>query len=310
MRRRPVPALATALAAALVVAAGCDGTEASDASDASAEKAAGERETAGQEVALPPDAAGAEAQLAASPRHGEWVMVPAPGDDSVRAWLVYPERDEPAPVVVVVHEIFGLTNWVRAVADRTAAEGFVAIAPDLLSGHGVATEEGGDPEREAAVSAIRALDPNEVHRRLRAVAAWAMDLPAATDRYGIVGFCWGGSTSFAHATRTPDLGASVVFYGSSPDSAALAAIEAPVLGLYGGDDERVNATVPPAERVMGALGKTYEARTYEDAGHGFLRNQDGREGANLAASEAAWPEAMGWFRRHLESGADPEPDGP
>lgn len=229
--------------------------------------------------------------------------MPAAGGDGVDAWLVYPEREDPAPVVVVVHEIFGLTAWVRAVADQLAADGFVAIAPDLLSGLDVPAGDDGDPERETAVREVRALEPDEVHRRLAAVAAFAMGLPAATDRYGIVGFCWGGATSFAHAVRAAELDAAVVFYGASPDSAALSRVRAPVLGLYAGDDARVNVTVPPAAAVMQELGKPYEVRTYDGAGHGFLRQQDGRDGANRAASEQAWPETVRWFRAHLEPGS-------
>lgn len=255
-----------------------------------------------QEATLPPGSGEARTRLDASPRHGEWAMVPAGGGDSVRTWVVHPERAEPAPVVVVVHEIYGLTNWVRAVADQMAAEGFLAVAPDLLSGRDVPTDAAGDPEREAAVAEIRSLDPDDVHRRIRAVADWAMARPSATDSYGIVGFCWGGSTSFAHATRSAELGAAVVYYGSSPDSAALADVEAPVLGLYGGDDARVNATVPKADSVLAALGKTYEVRTFDGAGHGFLRQQDGQEGANMAASERAWPLTVEWFREHLGGG--------
>lgn len=265
-----------------------------------ARSGAPESRAAAQET-LPPGADGAEGRLASSPRHGEWVTIAAGEGDSVRAWIVYPERSDPAPVVLVVHEIYGLTHWIRAVADQLAADGFVAIAPDLLSGKGVA-HEGGEPVRDPAVAAIRSLDADEVHRRLSAVADWGMRLPAATDRYGIVGFCWGGSTSFAHATRVPDLGASVVYYGSSPSEEALADVRAPVLGLYGGDDARVNATIPRADSTLTALGRTYEPNIYRGAGHGFLRQQDGREGANRAAAEQAWPATVRWFRRHLESG--------
>lgn len=300
----PGPTLRSLFAAgAMTVAAACAAGDTADGGEVpdGRESGAGGVET--QEALLPPGAEGTRAALEASPRHGEWAMIPAPEGDSVRSWIVYPERPEPAPVVLVVHEIFGLTHWVRAVADRMAAEGFVAVAPDLLTGHAVPTDETGDPEREAAVSAVRALDPDQVHRRLSSVAGWAMELPAATDTYGIVGFCWGGSVSFAHATRVPELGAAVVYYGSSPDSAALARVEAPVLGLYGGDDARVNATVPPARSVMESSGKTYEVRTYEGAGHGFLRQQGGRDGANRAAAEAAWPETIRWFQAHLEGGA-------
>lgn len=255
---------------------------------------------AAQAPELPPSGQEAAQRLQSSPRHGEWIMIPAGGRDSVRAWVVYPEVREPAPVVVVIHEIFGLTPWIRAVTDQLAAEGFIAVAPDLLTGKDVERDEIGHPERESAVRAIRALEPGEVHRRLQAVSRWGTDLPAATDRYGVVGFCWGGSTSFAHATRDPELDAAVVFYGSSPEAAALHDVRAPVLGLYGGDDERVNSTVPRADSVLSALGRTYETRTYDGAGHGFLRQQEGRDGANRAATQEAWPETIRWFRTHLE----------
>lgn len=292
-----------ALAAAGAVALACAPAESADegadeGADANgADPATGE--TAPQAAVLPAGAEDARARLGASPRHGEWALVPAGADDSLRVWVVYPEREDPAPVVLVVHEIFGLTAWIRAVADQVAADGFVAVAPDLLSGRDIPAAEDGDPEREAAVAAVRSLDADQVHRRLEAAAAWGMALPAATDRYGIVGFCWGGSVSFAHASRVPGLGASVVYYGSSPDPSALEAVEAPVLGLYGGDDARVNATIPPADSAMTALDKTYEPHVFDGAGHGFLRQQDGRDGANATATRQAWPLTVEWFRRHL-----------
>jgi carboxymethylenebutenolidase len=253
-------------------------------------------------VALPPGADSAMARLEASPRHGEWATIPVQGGDSVKAWVVYPERSDSAPVVVVVHEIFGLTGWVRSVADQLAAEGFLAVAPDLLTGKGVRVDSAGDPVQVDVMAHIRTLDPNEVHRRLRAAAEWAMARPSAAHRYGIVGFCWGGGVSFAHAARYPDLGASVVYYGTPPDSAGLAAVKAPVLGNYGGDDARVTATVAPTDSVMKALAKTYEPHVYDGAGHGFLRQQDGRDGANLAAAKQAWPATVAWYHRYLEPG--------
>ncbi|MGK2963743.1 MAG: dienelactone hydrolase family protein, partial [Gemmatimonadaceae bacterium] len=166
------------------------------------------------------------ARLAASPRHGEWVMVSA-GADSVRAWIVYPERTTKAPVVVVVHEIYGLTPWIRGVADQLAADGFVAIAPDLLTTKNLPNPTDSVPGN-LATAAIRTLDPADVHRQISAVASYAMSQPAALPRYGIVGFCWGGSVSFEHAIRSPGLGASVVYYGSSPPSESLGPINAPV----------------------------------------------------------------------------------
>ncbi len=251
------------------------------------------------QASLPAGAADADARLAASPRHGEWAMVSAGGADSVRAWVVYPERSQRAPVVIVVHEIFGLTSWVRAVADQLAADGFIAVAPDFLTGRGVPNGPDGQPLRDSATVAIRALDQGQVQRRIDAVARYATALPSSNGRYGIVGFCWGGSVSFAHAVHSPTLGASVVYYGTSPATDRLGSIRAPVLGIYGENDARVNATVPAADSAMRALGKTFEHETYPGAGHGFLRQQDGQNGANLAATQAAWPRTVAWFRRHL-----------
>jgi carboxymethylenebutenolidase len=217
----------------------------------------------------------------------------------VRAWVVYPERADPAPVVVVIHEIYALTDWIRGVADQLAAEGFIAIAPDLLSGKG---PEGGGTEsvdRQGAVALIRSLDPQEVTRRLKATAAYGTSLPAATSSVGVVGYCWGGSTSFRMATEWPELGAAVVYYGGSPSTELLANVQTPVLGLYGGNDARVNATIPEAQAEMERLGKFYEVNIYEGAGHGFLRQQSGREGANMEATRAAWPRTIAFFREHL-----------
>jgi carboxymethylenebutenolidase len=245
-----------------------------------------------------PGASEAPAQLTASPRHGEWITVSTGPGDSVRAWVVYPERRTKAPVVIVVHEIYGLTPWIRGVADQLAADGFLAVAPDFLTTKNVPGSPL-NPEPQAATAAVRALNADDVHRQISAVARHAMALPAAAPRYGIVGFCWGGSVSFEHAVRVPTLGAAVVYYGASPAPTRLASVSAPVLGLYGSDDARVNATVPAADSAMKALGKTYRPIFYEGAGHGFLRQQDGREGKNMAAAQAAWPETIAWFRAHL-----------
>lgn len=240
----------------------------------------------------------AKARLDASPRHGEWVRYAA-GPDSVRAWVVYPERSDRAPVVVVIHEIFGLTDWIRGVADQLAAEGFIAIAPDLLSGKGPGGGGTESVDRQGAVQLIRGLDRLEVKQRLDAAAEYATSLPAARPAFATIGFCWGGSTSFRYATEQPNLGAAVVYYGSSPDTEALAQISAPVLGLYGGDDARVNVTIEPAKVEMDRLGKRYEYEIYEGAGHGFLRQQGGREDANMQATEQAWPHTIAFLKAEL-----------
>ena len=250
---------------------------------------------------LPAGANEAEARLAASPRHAEWSMVRVGNNDSVRVWLVYPERSTKAPVVVVVHEIFGLSTWIRAVADQLAADGFIAVAPDFLTGN----TGGVHPDSlsvDSARAAIRRLDAGQIQSRIDAVARWAMALPAAQPRYGIVGFCWGGSVVFNHAVHAPTLGAGVAYYGAAPPPASLTSVRAPVLGLYGEDDARVNATIAPTDSAMRALGKTYQAQIFPGAGHGFLRAQDQRSGANFEATRRAWPAALDWFRRHLGEG--------
>jgi carboxymethylenebutenolidase len=250
--------------------------------------------------ALPAGEEQASEALKKSPRHGEWADIKVPGSQqTVRAWMVYPERKEKAPVVIVIQEIFGLTDWIRAVADQLARDGFIALAPDLLSGKG---PNGGNTDafanRDAVVAAVRGLDPAEVTARLHAVREHGIKLPAANGKSATIGFCWGGGTSFAYATRQPALDAAVVYYGTSPDAASLASIKAPVLGLYGEDDARVNATINPAEEEMKKLGKTYEHEIYPGAGHGFLRAQTGRDGANLRATEKAWPRTLEFLRAH------------
>lgn len=246
---------------------------------------------------LPADAEGAFARLEASPRHGEWVTV-KDGDNDVKAWVVYPEKVDKAPVVVVVHEIFGLTHWVRGVADQLAADGFIAIAPDLMTAQNLPTGPNG-PDQQAAVAAIRTLNPADVQRQIGVVANYGMKLPAALPVYGVVGFCWGGSASFNHAVAAPGLGASVVYYGSSPATESLGTVRAPVLGLYGGNDARVNATIEPAADALKAQGRQFEAVILDGAGHGFLRQQSGQNGANMAASQLAWPRTIAFFKQHL-----------
>lgn len=258
--------------------------------------------TVGARGTLPPDAAGAAARLAASPRHGEYAMIRA-GGDSVRAWVVYPERATKAPVVVVVHEIFGLSTWVRAVADQLAAEGFIAVAPDLLTGYPM-RGNADSVDVQAAVAQISQLDAGQVQRRIAAAGAYGIGLPAAEPRYGVVGFCWGGSASFQHAVfagqnNAAGYGAGVVYYGAAPAAAQLAQVKAPILGLFGGNDARVNATLPAADSALKANAKPHEFNVFAGAGHGFLRQQDGAGGANMTASRQAWPQTVAWFHRYL-----------
>jgi carboxymethylenebutenolidase len=250
---------------------------------------------------LPAAEDAAKARLNASPRHGELATVDVRGTP-VRVWIVYPERKDAAPVVVVIHEIFGLTDWIRAVADQLAAEGFIAVAPDLLSGKGPGG--GGTdayPSRDDVTKAVSGLARDEVITRLNAVRDWALARPGAKRKSASIGFCWGGSTSFAWAVAQPALAAAVVYYGTAPeDLSTLAAVKAPVLALYGGSDARVDATIPATEAKMTELAKVYEPHVFEGAGHGFLRAQDGQDGANRRAAEVAWPLTITFLRQHTK----------
>lgn len=301
--------LVTSVVAASIILVGCAGrvTTSDDHSSHASEPEGRTVHGSQQSSGLPPSAASAASRLSSSPRRNEWAMVRTGPTDSVAAWIVYPERTTKAPVVVVIHEIFGLTTWVRGIADQLAADGFVAIAPDLLT----MKRGGGDLRRElpgdSARKLIATLGREDVQRYLDAVATFGMSLPAAAQKYGVVGYCWGGAASFAHALHAPGLGAAVVYYGTSPPTDQLSSVRAPVLGLYGGNDARVNATIPPADSAMKALGRTFEPHIFPGAGHGFLRAQDDSTAAsgvairqaNAAATRAAWPLTVAWFRRHL-----------
>lgn len=230
--------------------------------------------------------------LEASPRHHEWVEVDAGEGRAVRSFVAYPEAKEKAAAVIVIHENRGLTDWVRLFADQVAAAGYVAVAPDLLSGFDAERPHTGAFESsDAARAAIYELDADRVTRDLAAVQEYAEELPASTGETVVAGFCWGGAQTFRYATNAPDLSAALVFYGTGPDDAEkIAAISAPVYGFYGENDERVNSTIPESRRLMEAAGKTYEVEIYEGAGHAFMRQGDDPEGDPAAkrARDAAW----------------------
>jgi carboxymethylenebutenolidase len=211
----------------------------------------------------------AKTRLEASPRHHEYVALKH-GDRTVQAFVVYPEVKTKAPVVILIHEIFGLADWPKEMADELAAKGFIVVAPDLLSGFG--PNGGGSsefPSQDAAVKAVSGLNPDTVMADLDSAADYGKHLPAANGKIAVTGFCWGGGKSFAFATHRKDLSAAFVFYGPGP--ADVTTITAPVYGFYAGNDARIDATVPVTVVAMKAAGKTYEPVTYDGAGHGFMR---------------------------------------
>lgn len=277
---------------------------------------------------LPASNTTAAARLAASPRHAEWVKLAwSPGSkDSLMAWVVYPKSSAKAPVVVVVHEIFGLSTWVRGVADQVAADGFIAIAPDFLSrvrGGPSTTELPGDSARKL-IAGYTSADQAAV---IIAAANYAMTLPAAEKRYGVIGYCWGGSATFSHAVNGGVMGFSggVAFYGTPPTTRgtpatattpavtagpiadSLAKIKVPVMLLSGSKDARIGALMPSIDSMMKALGKNYSYTNYEGAIHGFLRAQDDpkatrdevEEAANLAATKDGWPKTIAFLKKNL-----------
>ena len=233
----------------------------------------------------------AKARLDKSPRHGEWVKIKH-GDREVNCFITYPEVKDKATAVVVIHEIFGLTDWARSVTDDLAEAGYIAIAPDLLSTTNGGTEEliksGGNVGK-----AIQALPPDQITADLDAVADYVAKLPACNGKVVVGGFCWGGTQSFRYATNNKDLKAAFVFYGTGPGKAEdIARISCPVHGFYAGNDARITATLPATTELMRAAKKTYAPVTYDGAGHGFMRAGEAPD-ANAANKKA---HAEGWAR--------------
>jgi carboxymethylenebutenolidase len=219
----------------------------------------------------------AKQKLAKSPRHQEWVKVKN-GTREVNSFVVYPENKNKATAVIVIHEIFGMTDWVQSLTDQLAEAGYVAIAPDLLSGMGPNGGGTSSLDRNAVGQAIRDLPPDQITADLNAVADYIGKVPASNGKVVVTGYCWGGSQSFRYATNNPNVKAAFVFYGSAPAAAdgtpvkeALAKITAPVYGFYAGNDARINATLPKTTEAMTELKKTFDPVTYEGAGHGFMR---------------------------------------
>lgn len=241
--------------------------------------------------AAPPSPAASGSRLDTTPRHDEWIDVARAGR-TVRTYVVYPQVSDKAQVVILIHENRGLTDWVRTVADRLAEEGYIAIAPDFLTG--MAPAGGGTPDfasEDAARQAIGKLPPEQVRADLRSVVEEARRIPAANGEVSIAGFCWGGARAWEAANEIDGLRRVFVFYGTGPDEPSeVAGIDAPVYGFYGGDDARVNATIPKSEELMRAAGKRFEPVIYDGAGHAFMRLGEAPDAsdANRQARDAAW----------------------
>ncbi len=234
-----------------------------------------------------------------SPRHREWVTVKH-GGRSVETFVAYPESPHKTPVVLVIHEIFGMTDWVEDVSDQVAAAGYIAVAPDLLSGMAPNGGRTKDFAPGRVMEAIGHLDPDQITADLNAAADYALKLPASNGELFVTGFCWGGGQSFRFATNRPDLRAAFVFYGPPPSNDAMKRIQAPVFGFYAGNDARIGATVPGAVTDMKAAGKTYDPVTYDGAGHGFMRAGEAPDAsdANRQARNESWERLKKLLKQH------------
>jgi carboxymethylenebutenolidase len=231
----------------------------------------------------------AKEKLAKSPRHGEWVTV-THGDRKVETFVVYPESKDRRPVVIVIHEIFGLSDWAQLLADEVAEAGYIAVAPDLLSGMGPNGGRTASFDPSKVTEAVSKLNPDQVTADLNAAADYAHGLPASNGKLFVVGFCWGGGQSWRFATNRGDLAAAFVFYGPPPDKDAMARIKAPVFGFFAGNDARIGAMIPDATTNMKAAGKSFTPITYDGAGHGFMRAGEAPDATdpNKEARQKAW----------------------
>jgi carboxymethylenebutenolidase len=241
----------------------------------------------------------AKQRLDKSPRHSEWVSVKH-GDRSVETFVVYPESQGKTPVILMIHEIFGHTDWVREMADELAGAGYIVLAPDLLSGQGPNGQGSKGFDQSGAIQAVSHLNPEQITVDLNAVADYGLKLPASNRELFVIGFCWGGGQSFRFATNRPDLRAAFVFYGPPPDKDAMARIKAPVFGFYAGNDARIGATIPDAISQMKELGKTFEPVTYDGAGHGFMRAGEAPNAtsANRKAREESWERLKNLLKKY------------
>ncbi|HEY2545025.1 MAG TPA: dienelactone hydrolase family protein [Candidatus Acidoferrum sp.] len=231
----------------------------------------------------------AKATLAKSPRHSEWVSVKHDGR-SVETFVVYPESKDKRPVVLIIHEIFGMSDWVEDLADQVAAAGYIAVAPDLLSGMGPNGGRSSSIAADKVTEAVSNLPPDQVTADLNAAADYGKKIPATNGKLFVAGFCWGGGQTFRFATNRGDLSAAFVFYGPPPDKDAMVRINAPVYGFFAGNDARIGAMIPDAITNMKAAGKTFQPVTYEGAGHGFMRAGEAPDAneANKKARTDAW----------------------
>jgi carboxymethylenebutenolidase len=217
---------------------------------------------------------------------------------AISAYITRPKGNEAHPAVLVVHEWDGIKEQIRDVARRLAKAGYVALAPDLLSRYGGTSSFSTE---EAAIAAGRKLDDDMITKDLTGGVNYLKGQSfVRANRIGVIGFCWGGGKALLFTTRSKDLSASVIYYGSNPSNLEdVKNISAPVLGQYGGADERITSAVPKLDDAMKKYGKSFEYKVYPGAPHAF--NSDGSPSYREEAAKEAWGRTLQFFKTHLQS---------
>jgi carboxymethylenebutenolidase len=223
----------------------------------------------------------------------ESATVPSPqGNGSIKGYLVRPASGSKFPGVLVVHENRGLNPYIEDVARRLATQNFMAFAPDGLTSVGGYP---GDDEKGGAL--FGQVDRAKMTEDFVAAAEWLKNRPDCTGKIGVVGFCFGGGIANTLATRLPDLGAAVPFYGAPPPAADIPKIKAPILALHGELDTRLAGTWPDYDNALSAAGVPHEGYIYPKANHGFHNDTTPRY--DEAAAKLAWDRTLAWFNKYL-----------
>ena len=217
---------------------------------------------------------------------------------AVSGYFTRLKGDERRPAVVVIHGWDGIDDHIRDVARRFAKAGYVALAPDLLSRQGGTSSF---PSSEAAIAAGRKLDDETITKDLTGAVNFLKVQNFVRPKIGVIGFCWGGGKTLMFTTRSKDLAASVIYYGDNPRNLEdVKNITAPVLGQYGGADERITPGAPKLEEAMKKYGKSFEYKIYPGAPHSFNTDTSPRSYREEAAKEA-WGRTLEFFKKHLQS---------
>jgi carboxymethylenebutenolidase len=214
-------------------------------------------------------------------------------------YLTRPKGDDKRPAVIVIHGWTGIDDHIRDVGRRLAKAGYVALVPDLLSRSG---GTGAFSSGEAATKELYRLGDEMFTKDLSGAVNYLNGQNfVRANKIGVIGFCWGGGKALLFTTRSKDLAASVIYYGSNPPNLEdVKNITAPVLGQYGGADERITSAVPKLADAMKQYGKSFEYNVYPGAPHSFNTDTSPSSYREEAAKEA-WDRTLGFFKKHLQS---------